>query len=104
MPLSAAPISPMSVRPKICQMVPTTFQGISSDSATITSVADAFQPVAGMASARAMPSGICTSSTAKENFSWFHSAACRSSSRITAANHSVPTNTRRSGEMMSCTE
>ena len=94
----------MSARPKICQMVPTTFQGISSESATNTSVAEAFQPCAGMASASAMPSGISTASTAMENFIWFHSAACRSSSRITLANHSVPTKTRRSGEMMSCTE
>ena len=57
-----------------------------------------------MDSASAMPSGISTASTASENVSWRHSAACRSSSRITDANHSVPTNTRRSGEMMSCTE
>ncbi len=91
----------MSARPKICQMVPTTFQGTSSDSATMTRVADAFQPWAGMHSASAMPSGSSTSSTASENFSWFHSAACNSSSRMTAANHSVPTNTRRSGLMMS---
>lgn len=94
----------MSVRAKICQMVPTTFQGISSESATNTNVAEAFHPLAGMASASAMPSGISTSSTAPENLSWFHSAACRSWSRITAENHSVPTNTRRSGLMMSCTE
>ena len=34
----------------------------------------------------------------------YYQAASRSSSRITALNHSVPTKTRRSGEMMSCTE
>ena len=85
-------------------MVPTTFHGISSDSATITSTAEDFQPLAGIDSASAMPSGISTSSTAPENSSWRNSAACSSSSRITEANHSVPTNTRRSGEMMSCTE
>ncbi|MNV29955.1 hypothetical protein D3C71_1212040 [compost metagenome] len=85
-------------------MVPTTFHGMSSDSATTTSTADDFQPVAGIDSASAMPSGISTSSTDSEKPSWRHSAWCSSSSRITAANHSVPTNTRRSGEMMSCTE
>jgi len=67
-------------------------------------VAEDVQPDAGMASASMMPSGSSTASTASENRNWFHSAACRSSSRITAANHSVPTNTRRSGLMMSCTE
>ena len=85
-------------------MVPTTFHGISSDSATSTSTSEAFQPCAGIDSASAMPSGISTASTASEKVSWRHSAPCRSSSRITEANHSVPTNTRRSGEMMSCTE
>ncbi|MDT4854568.1 hypothetical protein FQZ97_888790 [compost metagenome] len=94
----------MSARPKICQMVPTTFHGISSDNATSTNTADDFQPCAGMESASRMPSGISTSSTASENSIWRHSARCSSSSRITAANHSVPTNTRRSGEKMSCTE
>ena len=51
-----------------------------------------------------MPSGISTSSTESEKPIWRSSAPCRSSSRITALNHSVPTKTRRSGEMMSCTE
>jgi hypothetical protein len=85
-------------------MVPTTFHGISSDSATITSTTEARQPAAGMDSASAMPSGISISSTASENWIWRHSARCRSLSRITITNHSVPTNTRRCGEMMSCTE
>ena len=85
-------------------MVPTTFHGISSEIATITSMADAFHPLAGMDSARAMPSGISTSSTASEKTIWRPSAPIRSSSRMTALNHSVPTKTRRSGEMMSCTE
>ena len=85
-------------------MVPTTFQGISSDSATTTKTADDFQPCAGMDSASRMPSGISTASTASEKVSWRNSAACSSSSRITCTNHSVPTNTRRSGLMMSCTE
>ena len=85
-------------------MVPTTFHGMSSDSATTTSTADDFQPCAGMDSASKMPSGISTASTASEKVIWRSSALCSSSSRITAANHSVPTNTRRSGLMMSCTE
>ncbi len=85
-------------------MVPTTFHGISSEMATTTSTADDFQPLAGIDSASAMPSGISTSSTDSENTIWRPSAPCRSSSRITDLNHSVPTKTRRSGEMMSCTE
>ncbi len=92
------------MRPKICQMVPTTFHGISSDNAMITSTADAFQPLAGIDKASRMPSGISTSSTASEKPSWRSSASCSSPSRSTVRNHSVPTNTRRSGEMMSCTE
>lgn len=58
----------------------------------------------GIASASAMPSGISTASTDSENTIWRSNAPCRSSSRMTALNHSVPTKTRRSGEMMSCTE
>jgi hypothetical protein len=60
--------------------------------------------LAGIDSASAMPSGISTSSTASENVIWRPSAPCRSSSRITDLNHSVPTKMRRSGLMMSCTE
>ena len=63
---SVAPSRPMSVRPNTCQMVPTTFQGISSDSAMTTSTADARQPEAGMDSASRMPSGISMASTASE--------------------------------------
>src|SRR6218665_3573012 len=98
------PMRPMSERPKICQIVPTTFHGISSDRATTTSTAEDFHPCVGIDSASRMPSGISTASTASEKLSWRHSAACSSSSRITAADHSVAENTRRSGLMMSCTE
>jgi hypothetical protein len=84
--------------------VPTTFHGISKDKATNTKVTEACQPLAGMDKAKAMPSGISNNNTAEENTSCRHKASCKSWSRITAANHSVPTNTRRSGEMMSCTE
>ena len=84
--------------------MPTTFHGMSSEIATSTSTADDFQPLAGIASARPMPSGISTSSTDSENTIWRTSASSNSSSRITDLNHSVPTKTRRSGEMMSCTE
>src|SRR3546814_7998286 len=52
------PIRPISVRPNICQIVPTTFQGISSESATMTSTADDFQPVDGMDRASSTPNGI----------------------------------------------
>jgi hypothetical protein len=93
----------MSVRPKICQMVPTTFQGISSDSATSTSTAEAFQPLAGIASASAMPSGISTASTASEKL---HLAPQRAV-QVLVAHHLEPFGAdedARSGEMMSCTE
>ncbi|MNV53843.1 hypothetical protein D3C71_1460050 [compost metagenome] len=85
-------------------MVPTTFHGISKDSAMITSTADARQPLAGMDRASKMPSGISMASTASEKPIWRNKAPCSSSSCSTAANHSVPTKTRRSGAMMSCTE
>jgi len=51
-------------------MVPTTFQGISSESETVTSTAEDFHPLAGIDSANAMPSGISTSKTAREKVSW----------------------------------
>jgi hypothetical protein len=85
-------------------MVPTTFQGISSDSATSTSTSEAFQPCAGMDSASSDAQRNLDRQHRQREVSCRHSAACSSSSRITDANHSVPTNTRRSGEMMSCTE
>ena len=60
------PSRPMSGRPKICQMVPTTFHGISSGSASSTRVADARRPLTGIDSARPMPSGISTTRTDSE--------------------------------------
>jgi hypothetical protein len=84
--------------------VPTTFHGIKSEMATSTSTADERQPLAGIASASAIPSGISTSSTDSEKPICRISAPCKSSSRITDLNHSVPTKMRRSGLMMSCTE
>ena len=72
--------------------------------AGLRSIPDAYYQAARIDGASKMPSGISTTSTASENPSCRSSAACSSSSRITEANHSVPTNTRRSGEMMSCTE
>src|SRR3546814_17843313 len=99
-----SPIRPISVRPNICQIVPTTFQGISSESATMTSTADDFQPVDGMDRARRTPNGISIARTDIENTHWRHKAECSTSPSITAANHSVPTNTERIGEIKSCTQ
>src|SRR3546814_1190444 len=98
------PLRPNSLHPNICQIVPTTFQGISSESATSTSTADDFQPVDGMDRASSTPNGISIARTDIENTNWRHKAECSSSSRITEANHSVPTNTARVGEITSCTE
>ena len=94
----------MSSRPKICQMVPTTFQGISSGMASSTSVSEARQPPRGIARAMATPSGISTASTTSENTSCRPSALCRSPSRSTCLNHSAPTKTFWVGPRMSCTE
>ena len=95
----------MSARPKICQIVPTTFHGISSGIASITSAADARQPLAGIASARPTPSGISNSSTAQREDELPHERAVQVADRASPLrNHSVPTNTRCVGPMMSCTE
>jgi hypothetical protein len=59
----------MSCRPKICQIVPTTFHGMSSGIASSTSTSEARQPCAGMASASATPSGTWMASTAAEKSS-----------------------------------
>lgn len=48
----------MSTRPKICQMVPTTFHGISSGRDIRTRQKLAQNPFFGMLSATKMPSGI----------------------------------------------
>ena len=47
----------MSGRPKICQIVPTTFHGIRSGSAMITRQTATCQPWRGIDSATTMPSG-----------------------------------------------
>ena len=56
----------MSERPKICQMVPTTFHGISSGSARMIRQAATRQPSRGIDSATRMPSGISIASTVAE--------------------------------------
>src|SRR5215217_2226946 len=65
----------MSRRAKTCQMVPTTFQGISSGSAKTTSEAATPQPRRGMDSATAMPSGTSISRQSALNSSVRHSAS-----------------------------
>ncbi|MOA30035.1 hypothetical protein D3C78_1510840 [compost metagenome] len=66
MALRLAPSKPMSARPKICQMVPTTFHGISNGIARMISTTDDQRPLVGMVRAMAMPSGISISSTQAE--------------------------------------
>ena len=81
----------MSPRAKICQIVPTTFQGISSGRATSTRLSDAAQPLAGMARAMAMPKGIWMTRMVAEKITWRTKAPRRSSERSISLNHSVPT-------------
>ncbi len=52
--------------PKICQMVPTTFHGISSGSAISTRQTGTPQPFFGMVSAMKMPSGTSIARMMKE--------------------------------------
>src|SRR5271170_4319985 len=59
----------MSSRVNICQIVPTTFQGISIGSAMMTREMPTDQPRLGTQSAIAMPSGTSTSRHTKENAS-----------------------------------
>ena len=65
----------MSGRPKICQMVPTTFHGINSGSAMITRQAATGQPSRGIDSATTMPSGTSIARMIAENNRLRHSEA-----------------------------
>ncbi len=56
----------MSWRAKICQIVPTTFHGMSIGSAITTRLAPTVQPRRGRHSATAMPSGTSISSAVRE--------------------------------------
>ncbi|MNP50769.1 hypothetical protein D3C76_1450530 [compost metagenome] len=56
----------MSARPKICQIVPTTFHGISKGMANTIRHRDDQRPLAGMVKAMAIPKGISISSTQPE--------------------------------------
>ena len=65
----------MSTRPKICQMVPTTFHGISSGRAISTRHSDAQAPPFGMLSATNTPSGTSMARMMAENRTWRPSAS-----------------------------
>ena len=65
----------MSGRPKICQMVPTTFHGINSGNARITRQAATRQPSRGIDSATTMPSGTSIARMMAENNKLRHSEA-----------------------------
>jgi hypothetical protein len=65
----------MSGRPKICQMVPTTFHGISSGSAMMTRQAATRQPSRGIDSATMMPSGTSMARMIAENARLRHNDA-----------------------------
>ncbi len=94
----------MSARAKICQIVPTTFHGMSSGRATTTSANGTPIPRRGIATAIATPSGISMSSTCTVKSSVRTNAARTSGSRAIVRYHSRPTHTRSCGEKMSWTE
>ncbi len=71
----------MSGRPKICQMVPTTLNGISSGSARITRQTATVQPSRGIDSATTMPSGISIARMIAEKIRLRHSEAKKRSPR-----------------------
>ncbi|MNZ81076.1 hypothetical protein D3C78_997330 [compost metagenome] len=56
----------MSARPKICQMVPTTFHGINNGMARMISTTEDQRPLVGMVRAMPMPRGISINSTQAE--------------------------------------
>ncbi|MNH10542.1 hypothetical protein D3C79_700240 [compost metagenome] len=56
----------MSARPKICQIVPTTFHGINNGIAMTIKHNDDQRPLLGMVRAMAMPNGISTNNTQAE--------------------------------------
>ncbi|MNY32340.1 hypothetical protein D3C86_1665480 [compost metagenome] len=64
--LKLAPNRPMSARPKICQMVPTTFHGISKGMASTIRHREDQRPLPGMVKAIAIPRGISINSTQPE--------------------------------------
>ena len=77
MPIAASvwPSSPMSARPNTCQIVPTTFQGISSGSAIRIRQTGTPMPFLGIDSAMKIPSGTSMASTMAENARFLSSAS-----------------------------
>ena len=99
----------MSARAKICQIVPTTFQGISIGSVMLTSTAPTAQPRFGMHSATRMPSGTSISSTTPENTRFRTSAREKRPPMSVAGsnrcwNHSDPFQKNEFCPIESCTE
>ena len=80
----------MSTRPKICQIVPTTFHGISSGSDIITRQKLAQNPDFGMFSATKIPNGTSIARMMPENISWRPSASHIRSEDSISSNHSSP--------------
>ena len=94
----------MSTRPNTCQIVPTTFHGMSSGSAISTRHAGTPQPFRGMLSATKMPSGTSMARMMAENSRLRRSAFQNRSSPSTCSYHSVPAQKNSLLPNVSCTE
>ena len=95
----------MSARPNTCQMVPTTFQGISSGSAIRIRHTGTPMPFFGIDSAMAIPSGISMASTmAGEDEVALSSASWKRLEVSTSSYHSVPAQKNSLSPKVSCTE
>ena len=92
------------MRPNTCQIVPTTFHGISSGSAIVTRQTGTPQPFLGMLSASKMPSGTSMARMMPEK-TRLRPIACqkRSECRI-SSNQAVPAQKKTLLPNVSCTE
>ena len=94
----------MSARPKTCQIVPTTFQGISRGSDIRIRHTGTPMPFRGIDSAIAMPSGISIASTIAENARFLRRASWNRLEPSTSSYHSVPAQKNSLPPKVSCRE
>ncbi len=94
----------MSTRPKICQIVPTTLNGISSGSAIRTRQSEDQNPRFGMLSAMKMPSGTSIARMIPVKSTCRPSAARTRSEESTSSYHSRPAQKKTLFPNVSCTE
>ena len=94
----------MSTRPNTCQIVPTTFHGMSSGSAISTRQTGTPQPFFGMLSAMKMPSGISMTRMMAEKIRLRPIASQNRSECRISSNHSEPAQKKTLLPKVSCTE